>query len=160
MPTKNLVIFIAAILIAVFCAVGFFKLAPTAKPGNHFWSKLTQRINEGQTAISMRSLTDIEWDSVCILEPYSLGTEASREERIKEFIDGDLAEFRNKLPDLNDDGLWAFVFIHNGKAVGIAERGRGYYLYKRYKRNCMSKDEAIFNVDGKNIYITSIAGDY
>lgn len=167
MKKRNTFRLVAFLIILVIGAVGFFVLVPSAIPGNHFWNNLTKRIEKGQREITFSSLTETEWDLVCVLEPHSL-KDPNKEENIGRLIKGELGKFRDKLPNFNDDWRWAFAFVRDGAVVALEERGRGYdlyrgreyYLYRGYEQNCIPKDLAIFKVDGQRIVVTLTSGDF
>lgn len=120
-----------------------------------FWSQLLERAGAGQSVIYFKEITPgFSWDTVCILEPYSLGSGSNVDKRIEQYIKADLGTFKNKIPHLNDDGLWAFAFIEQEKVIKIAQKkGSRFYLYKDYSDSCMKRDEVFFFIDGNNILI-------
>lgn len=127
-------------------------------PKNPFWDALLTKAKSGQTVVYFNELTDFPWDTVCVLEPYSLGSDHSREKRVKERIKADLGPFKNKLPNLNDDSSWAFVFIKDGQVASIIRRGRGFYLYKDYESNCLDSKDAVFFAVENKLFIRGVQG--
>lgn len=141
-----LAILIAVVALLVGISYAFFHR-------NAFWALLTEKIRAGQSIVYFHEITDFSWDTVCVLAPYSLGSHHSREGRIKEYIKGDLGALRNRLPNLNDDASWAFVFIKNNQVIKITQKGRRFFLYKDYEDNCLNKEDASFFFDGDKLLI-------
>lgn len=119
---------------------------------NPFWLKLKTEINSGRKVVAIENLVTLEWDIVCIVPPYSV-LDNDEAHRIKEYIPYDLSEFESKIPSVSDDGAWAFVFIRQGKVVGVEKRGIGYYVEALYENNCISKENAKIIVTGRDSLI-------
>ena len=133
-----------------------YLLSACVQEQNQFWDSVKAQASRGDGAVSISEVTRFDWDTVCVIEPYSLEI-GDRDERIKRYIQGDLGKFKDKIPVLDDDGMWAFAFIRDGVVTQIEQRGRGYAIYKGFRNNCMSRNDAVFLVDGKRLRITNLS---
>lgn len=59
-----------------------------------------------------------------------------------EYLPYELGEYRQNLPNLEDDNLWAFAFIKGDKVINIKRKGKKFTLRANYKNNCISKNNA------------------
>ncbi|MCD8519861.1 MAG: hypothetical protein LRY57_00850 [Alphaproteobacteria bacterium] len=129
---------VAACGLALVGIVALFIAFPHPALYSPFWSNLKSKIDEGQEAVYFKELTDFDWDVVCVLSPYH------DERHDLQSIPYDLGRFKNSIPNLDDDGLWAFAFVKDDKVIEIKRRGFGLYLNGEYTNNCMPQEKAKF----------------
>lgn len=121
---------------------------------NDFWATLEKKFKDGETSVYLKEITDFNWDLVCVVPPYALDLGENRDQRIKEYIQGDISRLKNKIPILNQDNAYIFVFIKNDVAVNVEKKGRSFYLQTSYTSNCISSDKAIFRRKGEYVWIS------
>jgi hypothetical protein len=90
-----------------------------------FWNKIQSAFESGRQSALIKEFTDFDWDTVCILGPYSIQRH-NRGERLAKRIPADLGDFEHQIPNLDSDGAYAFVFIRDEKVIAVERRGRGY----------------------------------
>lgn len=120
---------------------------------NDFWLALDRQFTDGATKVFVSDITTFEWTVVCVLPPYALNEVTDKAERLRTYIKGELGEFKDKLPNQDADGAWAFAFIKDGQVVAIEEKGRDFYLRDSYKDNCISRAQASFTREGNYVFI-------
>lgn len=120
---------------------------------NRFWKNVQNKVNSGNKEVALKGVVEYDWDTVCILEPYSLDI-GGKNARLKDYLPYQLGEFEALIPDLNADNRWAFVFVKDQNVISIEKKGRAMYLRADYSSNCLSKDVAKFKVDNDFLIIT------
>ena len=132
------------ILFCVPCLMiaGFFLSIIISELTNSFWNKTNEKF-KSSSKVYLAEVTNYDWDTVCILSPYS-----DPEEIIKN-SQSYLGDFENKLPNVDDDGLWAFAFIKNKIVIKIEKKGLRPHLKSGYKNDCTLKENANFTLDGE-----------
>lgn len=119
-----------------------------------FWNSLEQKIKQGQETVYLKDLTDFNWDTVCVLEPYSLGPKPYDDAKLNQLIKANNTKlFADKIPNLNDDTDWGFVFIQQNEIVKIKDKNTRLPLAKRFGSNCISKERAVFVKEADTIFI-------
>jgi len=122
---------------------------------NSFWSKVTADFDNQKNVVYLKDLTDYKWNKVCILQPYSVG-QHNRDAKLAKLIPADLGEFKAKVPNLDDDALWAFVFINGDTVVGVEKKGYEYYLRLEGQKVCLNDNaQLIVDPNHKNYLIIS-----
>lgn len=143
-------------VITVFCILSVIIWAYIFFTQDHFWKSVKTKVEMGSDIIYFQEVTDFEWDVVCVLAPYST---VGGDDNIQRLIKGDVLDIKDKIPNLSDDGKWAFIFLKDGKAIHVSQKGRKYYLYRMYKDNCMRQANAIFAVKGDTLYVRTNDND-
>jgi len=130
-----------AIALVIFSAISFYGWFVLFY--NPFWDRIVYKIELGNDTIYLKDITNFDWDTVCVIAPYSIHPDGSN---LKDHIQADLESFNNKfknniyVPDA--DNHWSFVFILNKKIIETKKKGKKYYLENNYKENCILKDNA------------------
>ena len=120
---------------------------------NPFWHKFKSLAESGQRQVPFAQLTPYDWDKLCVMGPYSLGSESHQAEMFEKRYQVSTKGWQNKIPNLDNDGSWGFLFIKDNEIVGIEENGFGYYIYKDFEGDCTSSTEAYFLINGDKAYI-------
>lgn len=108
-----------------------------------FGTLVLKRLSDGQITVLISELTDFDWDTVCVLPPYTVGIQ-KRRGNADTLLPPNIEFDPNNLPEYNEDGLWAFAFVRDNKLVAIEKRNRGPGLKIEYQSNCIPSEHARF----------------
>lgn len=108
---------------------------------NPFWEAIENSIASGKGRVRFQEVTPFEWDTVCILPPYTVGIK-KRQNQASELLPPDVRYNANDLPEIDADGGWLFAFISKDSLVRFERRGRGHGLKLDAPTNCLSSASA------------------
>ncbi|MBI1274149.1 MAG: hypothetical protein GC131_08740 [Alphaproteobacteria bacterium] len=104
-----------------------------------FFAAADKKIEQGEDKIYFRDVANFDWDTVCVLSPY---TPTRDEKKLKQLVKADISGLTLEDFNVDDDSLWKFIFIADEKIVGIIPTMGEYYFKVAYNNNCMGRDHA------------------
>jgi hypothetical protein len=113
--------------------------------------------SEGEKFVRFKSVTELLWDKVCVLKPYSVSRLSPREtleQYIQADLDGASLDF-----NASEDNAWAFVFIANNKIVRTVNTHGQYRFRMDGKENCLGQDAGLQFSSDRGAKITNIPGE-
>lgn len=146
---KNKAIWIVGFLVLVITITKvaiYFSYSPAER---HLYKTLQRSIKSRVFEIPLKELTNFEWEELWYLGPYS---QVQRENKI--WLEGKAYPMESDIQlKLDNDGMWAFCFIHKGIATQII-RGDvvGYNYPEMKKRGNMFTPEDIMVIERKDCY--------